>query len=91
MTCNGQTYQVEISLDASIQLAREEDLIRKVFFDELTGLPDRRLIERSVTAMIEAGSTAFALAFFDLDGFKNINDYYGHSIGDQLLARVSSG
>lgn len=89
VACDGRDYEVEITLDASTQMAREEDLIRKVFFDELTGLPNRRLIERSVTAMIERGADAFALAFFDLDGFKNINDYYGHSIGDQLLARFA--
>lgn len=89
MTCDGQIYEVEVTIDARIQLAREEDLVRKVYFDELTGLPNRQLLERSVTAMIEAGSTAFALAFFDLDGFKNINDYCGPSIGDQLLARFS--
>jgi diguanylate cyclase (GGDEF)-like protein len=53
------------------------------------------VIEQSVTALIDSGETAFALAFIDIDGFKHVNDFYGHNIGDALLVqiadRVSSG
>jgi diguanylate cyclase (GGDEF)-like protein len=54
--------------------------------DALTGLPNRR----SFFAEIEAQKDGvFDLALIDLDGFKPVNDIYGHSVGDQLLIAVS--
>ncbi len=54
--------------------------------DPLTGLPNRR----SFFAEIEAQrDQAFDLALIDLDGFKPVNDIYGHSVGDELLIAVS--
>jgi diguanylate cyclase (GGDEF)-like protein len=86
---DGESYSLALTLDDSEWQAREHELIRRAYFDELTGLPNRRLLERSVTALIEAGPADFALALIDLDGFKHVNDYYGHATGDQLLARIA--
>jgi len=87
---DGTSMQIAVELDESDRQSRESDLLQRAFFDGLTRLPNRQLIERSVASLIESGHEAqFALAFFDLDGFKNVNDYFGHDVGDELLRRVA--
>jgi len=73
--------------DLSQQKAVEDDLFRRAYFDELTGLPTRRVIEKRACDIIalDGPPERFALAFLDIDNFKHINDYYGHTIGDSLL------
>ena len=69
----------------------EDELFRRAYFDDLTGLPNRGLLEKAVEDLIEAVSeqTKFALAFIDIDNFKYINDYYGHAAGDGLLVKIA--
>jgi diguanylate cyclase (GGDEF)-like protein len=77
------------SLDVTEQKSIEQELFQRAFYDELTGLPTRNVIERHANMLIHAGAPdKFALAFFDIDNFKHINDYYGHSAGDALLVAV---
>ena len=60
--------------------------------DALTGLPNRRLIvERltSETAAVNRSRAPFSVALLDLDHFKEVNDSFGHDIGDQLLCAVA--
>jgi cyclic di-GMP phosphodiesterase Gmr len=78
------------SIDLTDQKAVEAELFRRAYFDELTGLPTRRVIEAHATALLrrERPPSRFALAFLDIDNFKHINDYYGHTIGDALLVGV---
>lgn len=61
--------------------------------DELTGLPNRRAFEDHLSTALErcrrSGST-LALFMLDLDGFKQINDNYGHQAGDQMLQHVAT-
>jgi diguanylate cyclase (GGDEF)-like protein len=72
------------------QKAIQEELFRRAYYDELTGLPMRRVIERHVNDLLhEDGCEKFALAFLDIDNFKHINDYYGHAVGDALLIEVA--
>lgn len=52
--------------------------------DMLTGIPNRRAIFDKIDRLIET-RTPFWLGIFDLDGFKGINDVYGHLMGDRLL------
>ncbi|WP_288365345.1 EAL domain-containing protein [uncultured Marinobacter sp.] len=60
--------------------------------DQLTGLPNRAALTRHLNQKIghpESAQLAFALAFLDLDGFKEVNDRYGHPVGDKLLRLVA--
>ncbi|WP_059282299.1 putative bifunctional diguanylate cyclase/phosphodiesterase [Bacillus coahuilensis] len=56
--------------------------------DQLTLLPNRLYLESILTQHIEK-KEPFYLLFLDLDSFKHVNDYYGHSFGDELLKQVS--
>ena len=87
----GGRYDVTISADVTEQRRLEDDLFRRAYFDDLTGLPNRGLMEQSVRALIQNddGATTFALAFIDIDNFKHINDYYGHVVGDGLLMKIA--
>jgi diguanylate cyclase (GGDEF)-like protein len=55
--------------------------------DPLTGLPNRRLLDQQGTALVEQQSdvSQVAILYIDLDGFKAINDAFGHRVGDDIL------
>lgn len=60
--------------------------------DALTSLPNRVLLEDRLRALIgpsEDGTAKLAVMFMDLDGFKPVNDAYGHQTGDRLLVQVA--
>jgi diguanylate cyclase (GGDEF)-like protein len=69
-----------------LALSREEAL-----HDSLTGLPNRRALMNDLSAALPRASAAkpLVLALFDLDGFKQYNDTFGHLAGDALLGRLS--
>ena len=79
------------SSDISEQKAFEDQLFRSAYYDELTDLPTRRVIEHRAASLLkpDADRQKFALAFLNIDNFKHINDYYGHGIGDALLVEVA--
>jgi diguanylate cyclase (GGDEF)-like protein len=70
-------------LQKSHRLSDESQL---ALIDELTGLANRRKVIAELTTFSE-GEGAFLL--LDLDGFKPINDQYGHGVGDQLLREIA--
>lgn len=84
----GKQKQIIIN---QLELLKKE-LEKKAAHDSLTGLPNRRLfqdrIER-IVARSKRDESRFALMFLDLDGFKDINDKYGHETGDKVLIKVS--
>jgi diguanylate cyclase (GGDEF)-like protein/PAS domain S-box-containing protein len=57
--------------------------------DWLTGLLNRRSIVELLESEVERSSGGVSVIFADLDGFKHINDEFGHQVGDQLLAAVA--
>jgi c-di-GMP phosphodiesterase Gmr len=87
----GRDLLLSSSADISVQKAVEDHLFRSAYYDELTALPTRRVIEHRVNSLLHRNDPQgrFAIAFLDIDNFKHINDYYGHSIGDWLLIEMA--
>jgi diguanylate cyclase (GGDEF)-like protein len=88
-TQHGQLDQVVAALAAS--LSRIEQSVRLTIeaeTDQLTGLWNRRRVSRDLVAArhgLDRGSPSFAVVIFDLDHFKQVNDRYGHLVGDAVL------
>ena len=82
-----QGYLLDITAERELQ----EQLRRQALFDPLTGLANRAFFHEqlehavSVRSETELGT---AVVFIDLDEFKQINDQYGHSVGDEVLATL---
>lgn len=80
------------ALANSLTLANQE-LTQLALHDNLTGLPNRILLADRIgqaISQVDAVGGSVALMFIDLDGFKPVNDAFGHHMGDQLLRAVGS-
>lgn len=89
---DGRLAHVISSTD--INEAKENELLiqKMAYYDILTDIPNRRKLETDLNELIELHKVdhkPVAVLFLDLDGFKTINDHYGHSGGDVLLKHVS--
>lgn len=85
------THHVTVFTDASGKRQQEERLRHMAMYDELTDLPNRRLLQKHLEqAMARAlrRERVLAVCMLDLDGFKLVNDQHGHEAGDQVLAQL---
>jgi diguanylate cyclase (GGDEF)-like protein/PAS domain S-box-containing protein len=81
-----------ITEDITERKEAEEHIRNLAFYDALTQLPNRRLLNdrlRQANAVSKRSGRYNALMFLDLDNFKLLNDMYGHSVGDLLLVEVA--
>lgn len=68
---------------------KHNEVIKLAIYDHLTGLPNRYAFYKEVERRNQNSVEELVVLFFDLDGFKEVNDTYGHEIGDQLLKHLS--
>lgn len=83
---------VALARDLSDRKASEEIVRNMAFYDRLTGLANRRLLEDRLGQLLRLAmrdGLKFAVLFVDLDRFKPVNDTYGHEAGDWLLRQVA--
>lgn len=86
------THYVGTLTDITLRKAAAGEIERLAFYDPLTGLPNRRLLQdRLKPALATSNRTEHygALLFIDLDNFKTLNDTLGHDMGDLLLQQVA--
>src|SRR5208337_2810231 len=78
--------------DITLRKETEDQVHNLAFYDALTQLPNRRLLnDRLTQTMAVSKRTGLygALMFLDLDNFKPLNDNYGHGVGDLLLIEAA--
>ncbi|ARP37077.1 EAL domain-containing protein [Vibrio syngnathi] len=87
-----ESYQAEIQSDFEKLNTANSTLNHFANHDQLTGLFNRHFFEvymEKELAKTQSDDDKFLVCFIDVDNFKNINDYYGHSVGDELLIQIS--
>jgi len=86
------THYVGTHMDITLKKAAAEEIERLAFYDPLTKLPNRRLLQdrlKTALATSHRNGRKGALFFIDLDNFKTLNDTLGHDMGDLLLQQVA--
>lgn len=86
-----QNY-IGISSEITQIMKNEQELMRLAHYDALTGLLNRSLLDDRLHQSIanaRRNSSSVAVAYVDLDGFKDVNDNFGHHVGDDLLVQVA--
>jgi diguanylate cyclase (GGDEF)-like protein/PAS domain S-box-containing protein len=90
---SGRAVQSYVFRDITDRKQAEDEIHRLAFFDQLTGLGNRRyLIDRikKLKGMCGENICSHSIFFIDLDRFKNVNDARGHAVGDDLLRMVAT-
>ena len=87
------TRYVSVFNDVTEARGKDDRIRHMAFHDALTGLPNRLLLEDRLARAIEVAhrkNRQLGLLFIDLDHFKEVNDTFGHKIGDALLVEVAA-
>ncbi|BCN92288.1 hypothetical protein THMIRHAM_00730 [Thiomicrorhabdus immobilis] len=90
---NQPEYYIALLSDITYEKEHQLQLEKMAHYDALTELPNRFLLSDRITqaiANIQRSEEMIALMFIDLDGFKQINDNYGHQAGDFLLKTIAN-
>jgi len=86
--------ETQINAEYTMQLKQQQNEMKKLAnFDSLTGLPNRQYFMQTVKRELELAQKIkhnLFLIYIDLDGFKMVNDTYGHDAGDKLLIEVKN-
>ncbi len=92
-TCtNGEDHLLIQFIDLTERKRIEEELRHQAFHDSLTRLPNRRLLHDRLQQSLRISkrqNSCLAVLFLDLNKFKQLNDRYGHDVGDHLLIEVA--
>jgi diguanylate cyclase (GGDEF)-like protein len=81
-----------IARDATVRKLHEDQLEHQATHDPLTGLANRKLFDELLVRAVfraERSRRALAVLYLDLDGFKDVNDVFGHQAGDRVLTETS--
>lgn len=86
---DGKMYVYGSLIDITDIKEKELKIYFMSYYDEVTGIANRRLFVENVNKSLESnkGNESIAIIFIDLDNFKYINDTYGHNLGDSLLEK----
>lgn len=86
-----ELYTLESSINHMLCSLEEKhnETIHLAYYDQLTLLPNRYLFFKEFSSRVKHNKGEIAILFLDLDGFKQVNDVYGHEIGDALLKEAA--
>ncbi len=92
-SANHTTHYIGLLFDITESKRQKQQLEYSANYDSLTKLANRRLFKdrlEQAMAKVRRGAKSLALVYLDLDGFKNVNDKFGHDQGDQLLLTLAN-
>ena len=94
---NDVTERVSVQLELKAEQSRANAYLAEIeflaFHDPLTGLLNRRRLDELLAAVLTSTAAehgSIALLYLDIDGFKQVNDTFGHSVGDSVLTQVAA-